>query len=79
MLPLLVAAACASTFATLREAARDARAAREATEDVLALALDVNEGDVARAVEADARARERRERRATVSYTHLTLPTILLV
>ena len=63
MLPLLVAAACASTFATLREAARDARAAREATEDVLALALDVNEGDVARAVEADARARERRERR----------------
>ena len=63
MLPLLVAAACASALATRREAARDAREAREATEDVLALALDVNEGDVARAVEADARARERRERR----------------
>ena len=59
MLPLLVAAGLASAFATRREAARDARAAREAAEDVLALALDVNDDDVARAVEADARARVR--------------------
>ena len=81
MLPLLIAAGLASAFATRRQAARDARAAREAAEEVLALALDVNDDDVARAVEADARARARaargkrraRSRRASSSSSSTTI------